>query len=238
MMEQHNSPKLFSCPECPQNFSRRDHLDRHVKSGRHIFRITCEYCKQDLEFKSHTEMSKHYTKWGTTRSNNTCVNVMKMREADPDYDKFECSFCKEIVPFKLPTSGHTIRIDPEEPSKMTCINKLKARKFLICPCCGEKLSTSPSEWKKHYGDRLSSLTDCNTRLAWREKGDFIRGRGPLLIKGILVPQMTAHMPLDHPCHRDYRKYPLNPCLPLPCWTQRYIRSLLGNPLHFLPVEKK
>ena len=235
MKEQHNSPELFSCPECPQSFSRRDHLDRHVKSGKHIFHITCEYCKQDLEFKSHTEMSKHYTKWGTTRSNNTCVNVMKMREADPDYDKFECSFCKEIVPFKLPTSGHTIRIDPEEPSKMTCINKLKARKFLICPCCGEKLSTSPSEWKKHYGDRLSSLTDCNTRLAWREKGDFIRGRGPLLIKGILVPQRTAHMPLDHPCHKEY---PLNPYLPLPCWTQRYIRSLLGNPLHFQPVEKK
>ena len=61
-----------------------------------------------------------------------------------------------------------------------------------------------------------------------------RGWQPLLIKGILVPSSTAAAPLDHPCHK---KEPLHPCLPLPCWTPRVIRSFLGNPLHFPPIEK-
>ena len=199
-----------------------------------ILKLTSEYCKQDIEFKSDTDMFKHFKKWGTTRSKNTCVNVIKTREAGPNYGKSECPYCKEMIPPE--DYDHIIRADPEQPSKMTCLTLVKKRPFLICTCCGEKLSTAPSEWRNHF--RGPDLTDCNTRLAWRKKGDMIRGWGPVLIKGILVPQRTAHMPLDHPCHKDYKKYPLNPRLPLPCWTQRYIRSLLGNPLHFQPVEKK
>ena len=108
------------------------------------------------------------------------------------------------------------------------------RKFITCPCCGERLDPSPSEWRKHYHNPDGLLTDCKTRLAWRIEGDFVRGWQPLLIKGILVPHNTAHMPLDHPCHK---KYPLNPSLPLPCWTPRVIMSLLGNPLNFHPIKR-
>ena len=91
------------------------------------------------------------------------------------------------------------------------------------------------KYLKHY-QNPENLTDCNTRLAWRGKGDMIRGWGPLLIKGVLVPAMTAHMPVDDPCHKQLDN-PLNPCLPLPCWTPKYIRFILGNPLHFKPVKK-
>ena len=235
----HKEKLRFACPACPQLFSRRVNLDRHVQRGKHTFCITCEYCNQDLEFKSDTEMYRHFKTTGERwdgkdgRRKNTCVNVIKMREADPDYDKSECPYCKEMIPRR--DNNHWISVDPEQPSKHTCLTMLKKRPYLICPCCGEKLSTSPSEWKKHYSNISNTdLTDCNTRLAWRQKRDMIRGWRPLLIKGILVPSKTAHMPLGHKCHKEV---PLHPSLPLPCWTPRVIRSFLGNPLHFRPLEK-
>ena len=232
----HKKLLQFACPECPQLFAQKETLDRHLERGKHTFYITCEYCKQDIEFKSDSEMYRHFIKDGkgrwSGRKKNTCVNEMKMRETDPDYDKSECHVCKEIFPSRI--RNHWIRFDPEQPSKETCVTLLKRRPFLICPCCGDKLSTS--DWEKHYEDPVYSVTDCKTRLAWRKKGDMIRGWGPLLIKGILVPCRTGDAPLDHPCHKKFDN-PLNPCLPLPCWTPKYLRFILGNPLHFKPVQK-
>ena len=229
--EVHKVDRLFHCPECPEIFSRHESLRRHLDRGKHSITLGCRYCKQDLVFKSHSAFRDHYVvRYGKVK--NTCVNAEKMRKEDPSFDKWKCSICN----MKVPVGGsHYIRVDPEEPSKSTCLTMLKKRKFITCPGCGERLHPSPSEWKKHYDTRDSSLTDCNTRLAWREEGDFVRGWQPLLIKGILVPSRTAHMPLDHPCHK---KYPLNPSLPLPCWTPRVINSLLGNPLNFKPAAKK
>ena len=103
-----------------------------------------------------------------------------------------CDLRYLVLFISVQDDSHIIRVDPEQPSKQTCLTMLKKRPYLICPCCREKLDTSPSEWRKHYHTPDSDLTDCNTLLAWRQKDD-IRGWQPLLIKGILVPSRTAHM---------------------------------------------
>ena len=226
--EVHKEVEFFQCPQCPKEFSREENMIRHLDRGKHWITLGCRYCHQDIVFKSYSAFRAHYVA-RYRRKKNTCVNAMKMRETDPDFDKTKCSICKEKMPEREYFSGHNISRDPEEPaiSYGTCLTALKKRKFIQCTCCRERLDTSTSEWKKHfYREDLKSYdyTDCNRMFEWRGKDD-LRGWQPLLIKGILVPRLTAHMPLDHPCHE---RYPLYPRLPLPCWTHEVIMSLLGN----------
>ena len=225
----HGGDKIHGCEECSAHYFRREDLENHVKKGKHWITLGCRYCHQDIVFKSYSAFRDHYVAW-YGRKKNTCVNAMKMREADPDFDKKRCSDCKEKIPEGEYFSGHTIS-DPEEPgSNVTCLTVLKKRKFIQCTCCRERLNTSTSEWIKHFyiEDRKSyDFTDCNRMLEWRRKVD-LRGWQPSLIKGILLPRQTAHMPIDDPCHE---RYPLHPLLPLPCWTHGVITSLLGNSLH-------
>ena len=149
--EVHIQAKPFSCPECPQNFSRKENLRRHIELGQHTFTIHCEYCNQDLEFKSDTAMHKHQVRdpdhWD--RKKKTCVEVLRWREHDPIYNSYTCDFCKERRPKS--DEDHYI-LDPSTWSyqnvQSSCVNVLKKRDMITCLQCNEKFKFE--DLRKHW----------------------------------------------------------------------------------------
>ena len=148
----HKEKQRFACPECPQLFSRKESLNKHVERGKHTFYITCKYCNQDVEFKSDTEMHRHFKmepdwamdSWPRSK---TCVNVLKWKEHDPVYKSYTCDHCLERIPntdkkhgILDPTKSLSGHRDPKYDTlnnQLTCVNVLKKRDIITCSECKE-----------------------------------------------------------------------------------------------------
>ena len=149
--EVHKKAKPFPCPECPEDFSRAENLRRHIAAGKHTFTVCCEYCKQDIDFKSDTAMRKHFVQdpdhWD--RRKKICVESLRWREHDPVYNSYTCEFCQERIPKS--DNEHYI-MDPSTWSlqkvKTTCVNVLKKRDTITCLQCNEQFKFE--DLRKHW----------------------------------------------------------------------------------------
>ena len=135
----------------------------HITCGKHMYYITCEYCNQDIEFTSETEMRRHFK--AQTRKITTCVNVLRWREHDPVYNSHNCRYCQERIPGKIPgisEMDHYIA----DPSNLrhtgTCINVLEKRQIITCHDCKGKFKFA--DLRKHWPEGTPfDLRDPNYR---------------------------------------------------------------------------
>lgn len=70
--DSHKREQNYECPECPQRFSRIEHMKSHQEAGKHSVLLSCKYCCQDLTFKSSEAAQRHFIE---RRYDTTCRNV-------------------------------------------------------------------------------------------------------------------------------------------------------------------
>ena len=75
MKDSHKKEQRFECSECFDTFSRMEHLKSHEERGKHSGVLNCEYCYQDLTFKSYDAAQRHIIEHPTLPSLTTCRNV-------------------------------------------------------------------------------------------------------------------------------------------------------------------
>ena len=86
--EVHKKIQLFSCPaNCTEKFSRRDNLERHLKTGEHTVNKDCKYCNQEISVRPWNAYKKHFVT--DDLGNMTCVNMLLNQEYS-----FTCCVCK------------------------------------------------------------------------------------------------------------------------------------------------
>ena len=71
----HKGEQRFECPKCPEDFSRSGNLKKHQERGKHTITVDCEYCYQELDFKSVAAKDRHFIAIPKQPSLATCRNA-------------------------------------------------------------------------------------------------------------------------------------------------------------------
>ena len=58
----HGESKPYSCPKCPEDFSRKKNLQRHLERDKHSIVYYCHSCLKKITFKTEREKQKHFIK--------------------------------------------------------------------------------------------------------------------------------------------------------------------------------
>ena len=188
--------KRWPCLECPEFFSRKDILDKHMKRGKHSFYEHCEHCDKLIKFKSINAFDTHFVRVRRLSfidrcrgfSKDTCVDNLKRGE--DQLKEFEqgsstCIHCNETVPNE--EYEHWICQDFEAPEKATCINNLMIRTHITCWMCKERFEIKDyfkkendkwtfNLWKNgnHYND-LKDPSSCRIELK-RNRTEYLKKR--------------------------------------------------------------
>ena len=82
MKDVHHEESKFECDGCSKNFSRLENLQRHQNSNNCKIPYECEYCHENLRFKSKEEAREHF-KWRKGKKGTySCVNVKKSSHSE------------------------------------------------------------------------------------------------------------------------------------------------------------
>ena len=179
MRDVHLETKNFQCPECNENFSRRENLKRHLDAGRHSFSIDCEYCKQKIIFKSKSAMRKHFIRVPPSKSGRkTCINAQEKLQDSSDTNS-QSSDTRSRSPL---SSADSVYVDECEED-----NESKLWKFK-CSICNSRFSSrfnrDRHEQEKHKGGKFS-CGKCNLTFTRHEnlrRHENIHAAQPLMFK--------------------------------------------------------
>ena len=179
MRDVHLETKYFQCPECNENFSRRENLKRHLDAGRHSFSIDCEYCQQKIIFKSKSAMRKHFIRVPPSKSGRkTCINAQEKLQDSSDTNS-QSSDTRSRSPL---SSADSVYVDECEED-----NESKLWKFK-CSICNSRFSSrfnrDRHEQEKHKGKKIS-CGKCNLTFTRHEnlrRHENIHAAQPLMFK--------------------------------------------------------
>ena len=159
----HKESTLFSCSQCSEVFSRKDHLKRHLKRPKHLnFRnnlndyiIFCSKC--DKTFQSFAELANH--------------------KISHNGETLSCSQCNKVFSRRNYLTKHF-----KTNEHLTLVNKMQipeaVRKPRTCTKCGKVFSRSrnlKTHQRNFSGDSLFSCPQCDRKFC--AAGSLIKHKG-------------------------------------------------------------
>ena len=150
----HGGEKIHACQQCSAHYSRKEHLENHIKKGKHYLEGICPHCEEWIVIKSESSWRDHFTKepewrkfetgWKEVASGKeTCVNKLKkQREQMKEFllSSTLCVHCNEVVPNK-DAEKHWLLWDVEAPEKSTCRTNVSRRVGMMCWYCKGEIIT-------------------------------------------------------------------------------------------------
>ena len=60
MREVHGEEKKYKCSDCSAAYTRKEHLEQHIRTGKHYMDTYCEHCKETKVFRYVAEKERHF----------------------------------------------------------------------------------------------------------------------------------------------------------------------------------